>query len=124
MITKTYEPGSGIGKTGQTLREFGERQNVMNQKLNEQYEALHMRCEVLAEHLGEALARIAALEAALAALQKEQELNIRRFSRCAADLDRAEAEIDRLRLTSKLNTNAIDRLTKGGAPEEDDAEET
>ena len=113
MNTKTYEPGAGLGKTAQTLRDFGERQNALNQKLAEQNQALQMRCEVLAEHLGEALDRIAALEEALAALQKEQALNIKRFHRCAADLDRAEAEIDRLRLTAKLNTNAIDRITKG-----------
>ncbi|MBR3629897.1 MAG: hypothetical protein IKN55_05425 [Oscillospiraceae bacterium] len=117
MNTKTYEPGAGLGKTTQTLRDFGERQNSLNQKLAEQNQALQMRCEVLAEHLGAALERISALEAALAALQKEQELNIRRFHRCAADLDKAEAEIDRLRLTSKLNTNAIERMTRGGEDE-------
>lgn len=112
MNTKTYEAGSGLGKTAQTVREFGERQNALNAKLAAETASLQTRCEVLAEHLGAALDRIAALEAAVERLEKEQELNIRRFARCAADLDKAEAEIDRLRLTSKLNTNAIDRLTK------------
>lgn len=113
MNTKTYEAGSGLGRTSQTVREFGERQNAMNAKLVSELKSLKTRNEVLAEHLGEALDRIAALEAAVERLEKEQALNIKRFKRCAADLDKAEAEIDRLRLTAKLNTNAIDRLSKG-----------
>ncbi len=120
MNTKTYETGAGLGKTSQTLREFGERQNNLNDKLVAEIESLQRQREILAEHLGEALDRINALETALetmtgrvAALEKAQDLNIKRFQRCASDLDKAETAINRLKVTAKLNTNAIDRLAKG-----------
>lgn len=119
MNTKTYETSAGLGKTAQTLREFGERQNDLNAKLVAEVESLQRQREVLAEHLGEALDRIDALEKVLetalervTALEKAQELNIKRFQRCANDLDKAETAINRLKVTAKLNTNAIDRLAK------------
>lgn len=119
MNTKTYEPSAGLGKNAQMLREFGERQNGLNAKLVAEIESLQRQEEVLAEHLGEALDRVEALETALqtameriTALEKAQELNIKRFQRCANDLDKAETEINRLKVTAKLNTNAIDRFVK------------
>ncbi len=112
MKTKTYGASSGLGKTGQTLREFGERQNALNAQLASQVQTLTTQVELLAGQLGDALEKIAGLEQQVAALQAEQERNIKRFGRCAAELDAAEKEISRLKLTAKLNTNAIDRLSK------------
>lgn len=112
MQPKTYHPQGGLNKLPQTLREFGERQNKLNLELRHENESLTRQIEVLGEHLGEALVRIKALEEAIIELQNEQELNIKRFHRCAEDLDKAEKEIGRLKLTAKLNTNAIDRLAK------------
>ncbi len=99
MKTQTYEEIHGIGKTGQTLRKFGEQQNELNAQLTAQV-------ETLTNQLEKAMQRIAQLEA-------EQEKNIARFGRCAAELDEMQKELDRLRLTTKLNTNAIDRIAKG-----------
>lgn len=112
MQPKTYQPQGGLNKLPQTLREFGERQNQLNIELRHENESLSRQVQILGEHLGEAIVRIQALEEAIIALQKEQELNIKRFHRCAEDLDKAEKEIGRLKLTAKLNTNAIDRLSK------------
>ncbi len=98
MKTETYAEKSGIGKTAQTLKQFGENQNALNAQLAEQIVQL-------AKQLEDAMQRIAKLEA-------EQEKNITRFGRCAAELDEVQKELDRLRLATKLNTNAIDRMAK------------
>lgn len=119
MNHKTYTPQDGITHLPQTLREFGERQNRLNFELQKENTSLSGQVEVLASQMGEALERIAALEAALneanqriTELESEQALNIKRFHRCAEDLDKAEKETERLKLTAKLNSNAIDRLMK------------
>lgn len=103
MKTDTYKENSGFGKTGQNLKEFGEKQNAMNAQLTE-------KLELLTHQLGEALDRIAELEA-------QQEKNQKRFVRCAEEISELKKEVDRLRLTAKLNTNSIDRLAKS-KPEE------
>jgi len=103
MKTETYKEIAGFGKTGQNLKEFGEKQNAMNAQLTE-------KLELMTRQLGEALDRIAALEA-------EQAKNQRRFVRCAEEINELKKEVDRLRLTSKLNTSSIDRLAKAKAEE-------
>ena len=115
METKTYRPVGGLNKLPQTLREFGERQNKLNAELRRENESLQHQIEVLAEHLGELQDKLLVLEEQnerLKALETAQELNIKRFHRCAEDLDKIERGVDRLKLSNKLNTNAIDRLTK------------
>ncbi len=103
MKTETYQDMSGFGKTGQSLKSFGEQQNALNAQLAVQMDAL-------AQQLGQALDRIAQLEA-------EQQRAAQRFEKYAAELDALQKEVDRLRLTTKLNSNTIDRLAKGGADE-------
>ncbi len=100
MNTKSYEDIPGIGKTGQVLRQFGERQNDINQQLSEQL-------ELLANQLGEALQRIAVLETENKALQARTE-------QLEKQNEEMQKDIDRLRLTTKLNSNALDRLAKQG----------
>lgn len=98
MKTDTYKEISGFGKTGQALKAFGESQNAMNAQLSE-------KLELLTKQLGQALDRIAELET-------EKEKTQKRFIRCAEELDKLQKEVDRLRLTAKLNSNTIDRLAK------------
>ena len=115
MNVKTYNNQGGLSHLPQTLREFGERQNKLNAELRRENESLTHQLETLAGHLGDALDRIKALESQLeriTALESEQETNIKRFHRCAVDLDKIEQEVGRLKLTAKLNTNAIDRLSR------------
>ncbi len=99
MDTKAYEEQTGFGKTGQILRHFGEKQNDINAQLSEQM-------ELLAKQLGEAMQRIAELEKA--GRDAEQ-----RLAKQAAEIEEMQKDIDRLRLTTKLNSNALDRLAKG-----------
>lgn len=103
MNTDTYKEMSGFGKTGQNLREFGESQNAMNAQLSE-------KLELLTKQLGQALDRIAELEL-------EQRGNLQRLSACDAEIADLKKEVDRLRLTAKLNSNTIDRLAKQNTAE-------
>ncbi len=105
METKTYHSRDGFGKTGETVREFGERQNALNARLTERIHTLKEENGRLEERLAELIGRVEELEEKIELLQATQTQNSRQIGKCAAD-------IDRLRLDTKLNTNAIDRLSK------------
>jgi hypothetical protein len=98
MNSNTYQDMAGFGKTGQNLKDFGERQNAMNAQLTE-------KLELLTHQLGQALDTIAGLEL-------EQRRNLQRFAAYEAEIADLHKELDRLRLTVKLNSNTIDRLAK------------
>lgn len=107
MNTKTYHAPSGLGKNSQAVREFGEKQNALNEALAEKLSTLEAENNSLYGQLAQANERIAALEDRLASLEQEQAKNIRRT---VSDIAALEKEIERLKLTAKLNSNAIDRL--------------
>ncbi len=98
MKTTTFEGSQGFGKTGKALEQFGENQNALNAKLTEHLDAL-------ARQLGEAMDRITELEASRRSMEEQ-------VARCLTEMDGMQKEIDRLRLTAKLNSNTIDRLVK------------
>ncbi|MCR5718283.1 MAG: hypothetical protein K6F80_04515 [Oscillospiraceae bacterium] len=119
MNNKTYPGQESLTRLPQTLREFGENQNRLNAELQKENASLSRQIEVLAGHLGDMMDLVRTMRKELdelkkntTELQNEQELNIRRFHRCAEELDRMEKEAERLRLNTKLNSNAIDRLMK------------
>ncbi|MDE6087179.1 MAG: hypothetical protein K2G25_02205 [Oscillospiraceae bacterium] len=121
MDAKTYESMQGIGKTGQALEKFGEEQNQLNQKLLKQIRILELQNNLLSRQMKE-------VQAELAKLKETQVRNILKLGRCEAEieilkqenkrsekdaaLENLKREVNRLRLTAKLNTNAIERLTK------------
>lgn len=86
---KTYSGEKGLFKTGAQLENFGENQNTAN--------------ELLAANINDLIKRVCALE-------DKQLNNMEIMKKLAAELNAFKAELDRLKLTSKLNTNAIDRL--------------
>lgn len=116
MEPKTYEGKPGLGKG--ELHAFGERQNALNEGLCREIERLSGELEEAHRREAKMEERLAAAEEAIAALKSEQEKNILRFGRCAAALDEAEKKIDRLSLTCRLNSNAIDRMVKKNPPGE------
>ncbi|MEE5993176.1 MAG: hypothetical protein V3G42_08040 [Oscillospiraceae bacterium] len=114
-----YEPVSGIGKSGQALQNFGDKQNALNKELLHRLDALERENAELKKKIADIETRLSLMESTFVALQecideqkKEQELNIKRFGRCAAALDEMDSEIDQLRLKTQLNSNAIDRMVK------------
>lgn len=79
----------GAFKTAARLDAFGEKQNTAN--------------ELLAANVNELIKRVCLLE-------DQQIRNNEIMKKLASELSAFKAEIDRLKLTAKLNTNAIDRL--------------
>ncbi len=98
METRTYQPESGLGKNKQNLENFGQRQNDLNAQVQAQ--------------LTEILQKLDELKRRLDAAEQEQQQNMNRFAGCAAELKDIHKDIDQLRLTAKLNSNAIDRMMK------------
>lgn len=79
----------GAFKAGEKLTEFGERQNDVN--------------EALASNINSLIKRVCALE-------DMQEKNKEIMQKIAAELNALKKELDRIRLSDKLNSNAIARL--------------
>ncbi len=77
-------------KAGAKLTEFGERQNEAN--------------EALAANVNELIKRVCALE-------DKQEKNTEILHKIAAELNAFKKELDRVKLSEKLNSGAIERLS-------------
>lgn len=89
MLTFTGHEKVGTLKAAEKLTEFGERQNIAN--------------EALAANVNDLIKRVCALE------DKEiQNKDIMR--KIAGELTAFKRDLDRVRLTSKLNTSSIERL--------------
>ena len=94
------------------LHTFGLRQNQVNRGTAARLRALEIRNRALE-------IQTERLEKELEAYQ-EREKSI--LGRVAAEMDKMEAEINRLRLSVKLNSNALERLVRGASePEGKDA---
>lgn len=77
-------------KSAEKLTEFGERQNDVN--------------EALASNINSLIKRVCALE-------DQQEKNTAVLKKIANELAAFKRELDRVRLTEKLNSGAIERLS-------------
>ncbi|MBR1553893.1 MAG: hypothetical protein IJ644_00695 [Oscillospiraceae bacterium] len=121
MNSKTYESVQGIGKTGQELENFGTAQNQLNADILKEIRIMQLQTNMLTHHLKEAQEEIAELK-------EEQVKYILKLNQCKAEVDslthqletkdsfqtEVEAlrqEVGRLKLTARLNTNAIERLS-------------
>ena len=91
MQTFTGHEKVGTFKAGEKLMEFGEKQNAAN--------------EVLAANVNELIKRVCALE-------DKQLQNEDIMRRIANELAGLKKELDRVRLTEKLNSGAIERLDR------------
>lgn len=79
----------GLFKAGEKLTEFGEKQNIAN--------------EALAFNVNDLIKRVCALE-------DKQLKNEEIMRKMATELAATKKELDRVRLSDKLNTSAIARL--------------
>lgn len=91
MRTFTGHEKIGTLKAGEKLTEFGEKQNNAN--------------ELLAANVNDLIKRVCALED-----KQIQNENIMR--KIANELGAFKKELDRIRLTEKLNSGAIERLDR------------
>ena len=111
------------------LHNFGVRQNAFNQSADRRIrelesENLQLRAEVrtLLQQTEE-LSQITKRQKDR--LRQEENRNREIFGRVAAQMDKMQAEINRLRLSTQLNSNAIDRLLLQGETElEEEMSET
>ena len=104
MDTKTYEPMSGIGKTGAALDQFGARQNALNAQLLRRISEQSEQIEALNSLLIDTRQELDALRRAHEALAGEHRA-------LAEQMQTLRQQTERLRLTARLNTNAIERLS-------------
>ena len=121
MNAKTYESVQGLGKTAQELESFGNAQNQLNADILKEIRIMQLQTNMLTHHLKEAQDEIAKLK-------EEQVKYILKLNQCRAELDSMKhqletkdsfqsevaalrQEVDRLKLTAKLNSNAIARLS-------------
>ncbi|MBR6069962.1 MAG: hypothetical protein IKP78_05170 [Ruminococcus sp.] len=81
----------GVFKSGEKLTDFGEKQNAAN--------------EALAANINDLIVRVCALE-------EKQIQNAEVMRKLAGELAAFKKELDRLRLSDKLNTSAVERLNK------------
>lgn len=81
----------GVFKSGEKLTDFGEKQNAAN--------------EVLAANINDLIVRVCALE-------EKQLHNTEVMKKLAEELAAFKKELDRLRLSDKLNTSAVERLNR------------
>lgn len=96
------------------LHNFGVRQNAFNQSADRRIRELevensHLKAEVrTVTQRAEELAQIAQRQKER--LRQVETRNREMLGRLAAEMDKMQAEINRLRLSAQLNSNAIDRL--------------
>lgn len=108
MLTFNGHERVSTFKAAAKLEEFGERQNEAN--------------ELLAIHITELIRRVCVLE-------EKQSQTTEILRRIVTELSGAKKELDRVRLTEKLNSGAIERLdnairiAQGGLDEETAADE-
>lgn len=99
---KAYNGEKGFFRNSAAIEKFGENQNTVN--------------ELLAANINELIKRVCALE-------DQQVVNNDIMKKMAAEIQSLKAEVDRLKLTAKLNTNAIARMSNApAAPTEEQAE--
>lgn len=109
------------------MHNFGVRQNAFNQSADQRIRALESENLQLRTQIRtlmqqtEELSQIAKRQKER--LRQEEQLNREIFGRVAAMLDRMRNDLDRVRLSTQLNSNAIDRLMLEDAAEPEAIEE-
>lgn len=96
MMTFIGHEKIGVFKTGEKLTEFGENQNIAN--------------ESLALNIYDLLKRVCALEEKQLENEKIMHKNEDIMRKIATELSAVKKELDRVRLSDKLNSGAIERL--------------
>lgn len=96
MMTFTGHEKIGVFKAGEKLAEFGENQNTAN--------------EALAWNVNDLIKRVCALEDKQLENENIMHKNEEIMRKIAVELSAVKKELDRVRLSDKLNSGAIERL--------------
>lgn len=110
VIVETYsEELSGLSRNPSMIlvHKFGERQNAYNRNMESRMQAVQSVCR---RFQGEINRLQEENEQLRAELNIETNRNRELFEMMAAEIKKMQNEINKIRLTSKLNTNAIDKL--------------
>lgn len=117
IVANTYVEAlldPSAGNWASRLHTFGVRQNTFNQNAERRIRELELDNRRLVSVLKKSLQQVDMLQQVIQEQKERQKLDEQRnreiFGRVAMELDRMQAELDRLRLTAQLNSNAIDRL--------------
>ncbi len=98
MLTFIGHEKIGVLKAGEKLTEFGEKQNNAN--------------EALAANINNLIKRVCALEDKQIENENIMHKNEEIMRKIAVELSSAKKELDRVRLSEKLNSGAIERIDK------------
>ena len=116
-IAKTYPEevweNQKLKSWSKPLHHFGIAQNALNQALMQQILLLEQKNDALTPQLNKQEAVIQKVQERI--LEREKEM----YGRLGAELDTMQAEINRIRLATQLNSNTLDRLVKGTAAEQE-----
>ncbi len=102
----------GAFKTGAHLNDFGSRQNSVNMVLADRINALLADIAALEERCRKSEENAAALTERIEQLEERERRTGELMKRLAGEVSAYKKEVDRVRLTEKLNSGAIERLDK------------
>lgn len=114
MKSETYEPQNGFAKGKQNLEAFGMQQNTFNSEMLHQIADVQAQMTAIQAAVTAIQEALSQTEARILSLEQSQERNMKLFGQCAAEMGEMQQAINNLRLSTKLNSNSIDRLIKRG----------
>ncbi len=102
------------------VHKFGKRQNKYNRDMTTRMQVVQTVCRRFQREITELQEENARLQSAL---DLEKNRNRTLFDRMARDMKAMQAEINRLRLSTQLNNNAIERLVREAEAEKENPTE-
>ncbi len=107
---KTYSgEQSGFLKTGASLEEFGKKQNSANEALAANINELLKRVTAVET---EQIRQIESMNLRISELERRELEHREILKKIATELNAAKRTLDRVRLSDKLNTSAVERISK------------
>lgn len=110
MMTFVGHEKIGTLKAAEKLMEFGDKQNLANEALAANINDLIKRVCALEDSNEVLVANVNDLKERVALLEEKEKRSNENVKKISTDLNAFKRELDRVRLTSKLNSSSIERL--------------
>lgn len=110
MMTFVGHEKIGTLKAAEKLMEFGDKQNLANEALAANVNDLIKRVCALEDANEVLVANVNDLKKRVGLLEEKERRSSETVKKLTGDLSMAKRELDRVRLTSKLNSSSIERL--------------